>query len=74
MYNSPENYVKYNGETIYKITIEAGCQLPCGDVVYTTTETVTYVNQDYGNATAKYIERHTISTTRHIPGTPKCGL
>ena len=55
MYNTPADYATYNGATIYKIAIEAGCELPCGDKVYTTSETVTYINQDFGNESAKYM-------------------
>lgn len=55
MYNAPADYATYNGATIYKIAIEAGCELPCGDTVYTTSETVTYINQDFGNESAKYM-------------------
>ena len=47
-----KDYTTYNGTTVYKITIEAGCQLPCGDSVYVTSEEVTYINKDFGNPDA----------------------
>ena len=47
------DYNTYNGTTVYKITVEAGCQLPCGDTVYETAETVSYINSDFGNADSK---------------------
>lgn len=52
-----DKFKEYNGKTIYKIVIEEGCQLPfrakgssTTDVysVYTTNETVTYYNLEYG--------------------------
>lgn len=48
-----DDYNTYNGTTIYKITVEAGCQLPCGDTVYETAETVSYINNDFGKADSK---------------------
>ena len=51
-YNSQEVYTTYNGQTIYKIVVEAGCQLPCGDNLYTTTETRTFYNLEYGKESA----------------------
>ena len=47
-YNNPADYNTYNGSTIYKITVEAGCELPCGDTAYVTAETRTFYNQSYG--------------------------
>ncbi len=51
-YNTPSDYSTYNGKTIYKIVIEAGCQLPCGDTVYETAETFSYVNTEFGSDSA----------------------
>ena len=48
-YNDPADYGIYNGATIYRITIEAGCELPCGADVYVTTEDTTFTNLDHGN-------------------------
>ena len=42
----------WSGKQIYKMTIEAGCELPCGDTVYTTAETVTFVNMDWNEDAA----------------------
>lgn len=47
-YNNSSDYSIYNGTTIYAIKIEAGCELPCGDKTYVTTEDVTFINGDYG--------------------------
>ena len=51
-YNNQNLYTTYNGQTIYKIVVEAGCQLPCGGNVYTTTETRTFYNLEYGKESA----------------------
>lgn len=45
-----DDYSVYNGNTIYKITIEEGCHLPCGEKLYATSKTVTYVNDNYGTS------------------------
>ena len=49
-FDNPADYQNtYNGKTIYKIVIEAGCQLPYGQYgYYTTSETYTYYNTEYG--------------------------
>ena len=57
-YNTPADYENYNGTTIYKITIEAGCELPCGDVKYVTTEDMSWYNLDFGNEAVKNLAVH----------------
>ena len=45
-----DDYSVYNGNTVYKITIEEGCHLPCGEKLYVAKKTVSYVNGDYGKS------------------------
>ena len=53
-YNTPSDYDTYNGKTIYKIVIEAGCQLPYGAYgYYTTSETYTFYNTEFGDSDVK---------------------
>ena len=51
-YKDVADYATYNGKTIYKITIEAGCELPCGSEKYVVEKTATFINQSYGEEAA----------------------
>ena len=49
-----EEYESYNGTTIYKIEVLSGCQLFINNEVVTVDRAYTFINNDYGKASAKY--------------------
>ena len=87
-YDYQPSYTSYNGKTIYKIVVEEGCQLPCGDNVYTTTETRTFYNLEYGKESAvsgaqnwqnasfvkNAVSAEEPTNTLHIDGTAVSGM
>ena len=50
---SDANYAAYNGSSIHRITIEKGCELPCGSGSYVIEKTYTWQNDGYGVADKK---------------------
>lgn len=49
-----ENYERYNGTTVYKVSVKAGAILPCGNAELTVIEDVAYTNDGYGEEASKY--------------------
>ena len=49
-----ENYERYNGTTVYKVSVKAGAILPCGNAELTVIEDVAYTNDGYGEESSKY--------------------
>ncbi len=47
---SAENYEKYNGSSVYKITIEEGAIMPCADCNLVVKKSVSYSNDNYGSS------------------------
>ena len=60
MINIPfEQYQIYNGQTVYKIVIDAECELPLNNKdIIKINKTSTFVNSDYGDVEAKYSAFH----------------
>ncbi len=49
-----ENYERYNGTTVYKVSVKAGAILPCGNAELTVMEDAVYTNNGYGEESSKY--------------------
>ena len=49
-----ENYERYNGTTVYKVSVKAGAILPCGNAELTVMEDAAYTNNGYGEESSKY--------------------
>ena len=48
------DYASYNGQSIYKITIEAGCQLVLSNKIVTISSNYSFINNGYGDAEKYY--------------------